>query len=145
MAPDGVGAPGIIHALIEEVILAHPGGAVEDAGEGVGEVLPGVQILDAQRKALITGDIGGIGQVASRGGYGGGAQGEELMSLREFIRIKEHLLVRAGFHGDLRGHPGFITDGHAAEDAVALAFLGASEVPVLTPADRNRHVGFLHA
>ena len=144
VAPDLVGPPGVVAADVEQVVIAGPGRAVEDALDDVREQLAGLQVLDAQVEALVAGGVHRVGQEAAGGGDRGGADGEEFVAFGELVGVDKHLLP-GHLLRDLGWGPGVVGGGDAAREGVVLALDGAAVVPPVARALRHGHIRFLHA
>ena len=142
VTPHLVGTPGLIHPLVEEIVVADPRRSGGDTGDLVVQQLTGGEVLDPQIVTLVAGQVDGICEVTAVEGHTRRTEAEELVALGQVIAVEDDLLVRRGFprHDLRRGPRGGVIDGDTAGDAVALALLGAGEVPVAPGADRQGHV-----
>ena len=87
VAPDGIGAPGFIDALVEDVFLSYPAGAVKDSGEFVGKIFAGLQVFDIKVKALVAGGVHRIRQIAPAGSHRRSAEGEKLVTFGQRVEV----------------------------------------------------------
>ena len=144
VAPDLVGAPGVVAADVEQVVLPRPRGAVEHALDFVVEQLAGVQVFEPHGEALVAFGVEGVREQAARGGHGRCPEREELVPGGELVDVEKHLFPRHVL-GDLRRGPRVIGGRDAARDAVVLALDGAAVVPPVALALRHGHVGLFDA
>ncbi len=93
VAPDLVGAPGVVDGRVVEVLAgAVPGRPAEHAVDLVVEQLAGVEVLDPDRVALVADDVDGVGQQPAVGADARAAEGEEVVTVGEVVEVEQHLL-----------------------------------------------------
>ena len=94
VAPDLVGAPGLVDGRVVEVrALAVPGRAAHRADDLVVEHLAVAQVLDPDRVALVADHVGGPGEQVPVGADRGAAEGEELVALGQRVEVEQQLLA----------------------------------------------------
>ena len=148
VAPHGIGAPGFVDTLVEDVVLAYPAGAIKDAGEFIGQIFAGLQVFHVQVKALVAGGVDGICQVAPTGGHRGCTQGEKFVALSQRVQVQHNLFAgNRPVVRDARWSPRISAffDRDAAGIAVVFALFGAPVVPIIARARRHGHVGLFDA
>ena len=145
--PHLVWAPGFIHTLVVQGIVAHPGRAVGHAGDLIRKFLASVQVPNLQQEALVAFGIHGVGQQTAIAGHAGGTQGEKIVALCLDVRIEVHLLIVSSvFLMDLWWHPGVCVENRdPAHLPVGLALLRPDEIPVVAGAHGQGLIGLLHA
>ena len=142
MPPDLVLAPGVVHPRVEQPLLVGgEGEAVAGIRDGLVEDLPGGDVLDPDREALIA---GGVDCVREQGVVGGGGEGRRASRTRRPrprpARPAASARPRATPRLDLRQRSRI---GHAGEGGVVVARGGAGDVPPVVPAHRHAEVGLL--
>jgi hypothetical protein len=120
-----------------------PRRAVEEALEHVVEVLSGHEVLDPQREALVTGEVGRVGQQPPVGRHLRHAELEEVVPLGQDVAVEYDLLARQRAAVALRRGDPVAGHGGAAGDGVLLALFLAGVIPVAALAYRHRQVGLL--
>ena len=87
-------APRLIDSGVEEVLpVQRPHGAIADLLDRLVDHLTGLDVLDPQRKSLVTLDIDGIRDPAAVRTHVEGPEREELVPLRLGVAVQQHLLT----------------------------------------------------
>ena len=95
MAPDGVGAPGVVDGdVVDGAVVGRPGHARADADDLVVVQLAGAQVLEPQRVSLVALDVHRVGQDVAVEADPRRAEREEVVPFGLDVLVEQHLLAR---------------------------------------------------
>ena len=146
MAPELVGAQGVIDAHVEAVLrVTRPTKTVGDVNQRVLNGLLAIEWSKGHGVEFVTVEVDADGQPSVVGGDGHNADGQEVVTLGLEVFVEENLLGgRRGQRIDgRRGQVGTI-DGHATGDGVVQPLEGALVVPPAATTNGHGDVGLFN-